>query len=221
MCTSRSGRSSTLTCRSPLTASCSSTISLIRPLKGEWSDGPTSYPLSVIPERANVRNAEKFTDGSESVSTFGPSAQPPAASSHSASHAVRNLKFISYHPSPYKVLCTHNRLKTCPEFQCKLLITIPLELIPSPRRIDKKKTSPSERLWQDTAASRFWEVPGAQQEISPVNGRGRDRSFSFIWFVWSVGQRARSARRAGVSVSGLYGQSCWPDRKINQGNQGD
>ena len=83
----------------------------------------------------------------------------------------------------YKVLCTHNRLKTCPEFQRKLLITIPLELIPSPRIIDKEKSSPPERLRQDTPAGRFLEAPGAQQEMSPVNGRDRDRSFSFIWFV--------------------------------------
>ena len=25
---------------------------------------------------------------------------------------------------------------------------------------------------QDTSAGRFWEAPGAQQRISPVNGRG-------------------------------------------------
>ena len=30
-----------------------------------------------------------------------------------------------------------------------------------------------ERLRQDTSAGGFWEAPGAQQRMSPVNGRGR------------------------------------------------
>ena len=77
-----------------MAVSCSSTMFLIRPRRGEVSDTPTSYPLSVIPEKANVRNAENSADGSKSVITFGPSAQPPAASSTSASHAIGNLMFI-------------------------------------------------------------------------------------------------------------------------------
>ena len=56
-------------------------------------------------------------------------------------------------------------------------------------------------------------------------GRRESRNWS-ISFVWSVRQRARRAgeaglARSGVRLSGLFGLSCWQDRKTDQRNQRD
>ncbi|SPP66425.1 hypothetical protein NITLEN_70015 [Nitrospira lenta] len=69
---------------------------LMRSRIGEESDGPTSRPLSEIPEYATVRNTEKSVTGSELVATVSPDdAQPPAPKSPIVIAMSRYLTIMS------------------------------------------------------------------------------------------------------------------------------
>jgi hypothetical protein len=76
----------------------------------------------------------------------------------------------------------------------------------------------SPRPFGEVLSFEFWVLSCLAQFLDVGEGRSR--------LVWSMGQRARRARLAGIArrgagLSRLSGLSGWPDRKINRRNQRD